>query len=109
LQVELQRGAEVLSRQTVFLTAPRYLNLPRGRTEAKLRRLGDSRYELTLAANVFQHAVCFHLRNTTYRADDNFLDLYPGEPRRIVIRTEAKAALRDLQGRLELFSLRDSY
>ncbi len=109
LQVELQRGAEVLSRQTVFLTAPRYLNLPRGRTEAKLRRLGDNRYELTLAANVFQHAVCFHLRNTTYRADDNFLDLYPGEPRRIVIRTEAKAALRDLQGRLELFSLRDSY
>jgi beta-mannosidase len=109
LRVELQRGREVVSRQTVFLTAPRYLDLPRGRTDARLRKLGAGRFELTLVSKVVQHAVAFHLRETTYRADDNYLDLFPSEARHVSIQTVADVTLRALQQRLEVFSLHDSY
>ena len=88
LRVELVKDGKVVSRQTTFLTAPRYLDLEQGKIETQLKKLGTSRFELTLSSKVFQHAVAFHFRKTAYRAEDNFFDLFPGSKRRIEIRTQ---------------------
>jgi beta-mannosidase len=106
-RVALSVGREVVSRQTVFFTAPRFLELRRGKISAKLSAGRSGHFRLTLRARDFHHAVQFHFRQTPYRAGDNFLDLHPDEPRTIEI--TSSASLTQLRRALELRSLVDSY
>ena len=109
LRVELLVGRKVVSRQTVFLTAPRYLNLEPGKITSQLKKTGPSRFTLTLSSKVYQHAVEFHFRGMKYRADDNFFDLFPGTSRQVEIRTQKDLSLAELRKRLETQSLISSY
>jgi len=109
LRVELVMGGKVVSRQTTFLTAPRYLDLQPGKIETQLKKVGTARFEITLSSKIYQHAVSFHFRKTVYRAEDNFFDLFPGSKRRVVIRTQKDMSLADLRKRLETMSLVSSY
>ena len=109
LRVELRQDGAVLSRQTVFLTAPRYLDLPAGKTSAKVKKRAPGRFELTLASPVYQHAVAFHFAKTAYRADDNFIDLFPGDTGYWPSWTAAAVSASELQTRLELTSLAATY
>ena len=109
LRVELVMGGKVVSRQTTFLTAPRYLDLQKGKIETGLKKVAPARFELTLSSKVFQHAVEFHFKKLAYRAEDNFFDLFPGSKRKIVIRTPKDMAVTDLKKRFEIASLVDSY
>jgi beta-mannosidase len=109
LRVELAVGNKVVSRQTAFLTAPRYLDLQPGKVETQIKKLGTAKFALTLSSKVFQHAVSFHFKKTAYRAEDNFFDLFPGSKRRIEIRTEKDISVADLKKRLETTSLVSSY
>ena len=109
LRVRLESAAGEVSRQTVFLTAPRNLPLPRGEIAARLCPLDPLRWELELSSPVYQHAVLFHFRQTRYRADDNFFDLFPGETRKVTVRMEKPLSEADLRARLESRSLVDSY
>ena len=109
LRVELVRGSKVVSRQTAFLTAPRYLDLQPGKIEAQLKKTGAGKFDLTLSSKVFQHMVAFHFQKTRYRAEDNFFDLFPGIKRRIEIRTEKDISAADLKKRLETTSLVSTY
>ena len=109
LRVWLESEAGETSRQTVFLTAPRNLPLPKGAIAAQLRPLDPLRWELALTSPVYQHAVLFHFRQLRYRADDNFFDLFPGETRTVTVRTERPLSVAELRGRLETRSLVDSY
>ncbi|CAN5341664.1 glycoside hydrolase family 2 TIM barrel-domain containing protein [soil metagenome] len=109
LRVELESGGAVLSRQTVFLTAQRYLDLPAAPIRRTVRKIAPSRYEVDFISRVFQHAVAFHFRDTSYRAEDNFFDLFPGETRTINLHTERDLPAKALKSALELTSLRSSY
>jgi beta-mannosidase len=109
LRVELALGGRIVSRQTVYLTAPRYLELKKAPIRISLRKTEPQRYELTLASRVFQPATAFTLPGIAHRADDNFIDLYPGEPRRIVLRTEKDFPVAELRRKLRVASLVDSY
>ncbi|HEY0256859.1 MAG TPA: glycoside hydrolase family 2 protein [Candidatus Methylacidiphilales bacterium] len=109
LQAELVVNGEAVSRQTVFFTAPRYLDLPPARIEIRLKKIAPSRYNLTLTAKTFQHAVGFHFRGIAYRASDNFFDLFPQSPREIVVTTEKDLTVAALRKSLETTSLRSSY
>ncbi|MEI9997960.1 MAG: glycoside hydrolase family 2 protein [Verrucomicrobiota bacterium] len=109
LRVELAVRGRVVSRQTVFFTAPRNLELKPARIEATLRKAGPARFELTLASRDFQHAAAFHFRGIGYGAEDNFFDLYPGTPRRVIVKTARDLPLAQLRQRLETVSLVDSY
>ncbi len=109
LRVELVMGAKVVSRQTIFFTAPRYIDLKPGKTMTRLEKLGTARFELTLSSKVYQHAVVIHFKGIHYRVDDNFFDLFPGSPRRVEIRAEKDLPLREFAKRLETTSLVSSY
>ena len=108
LRIELAAGNEVLSRQTVFLTAPRYLDLGSAPIKCGIRKLDSLRFELTLQSKVFQHAVAFHFSQTAYRATDNYFDLFPGEPRTIEVKLQSPATIASLRKSLEVMSLKTS-
>jgi beta-mannosidase len=109
LRVELVMGGKVVSRQTTFLTAPRLLDLQKEKVATQVKKTGPARFELTLSSKVFQHMVAFHFKKLAYRADDNFIDLFPGSKRKIEIRTPKDMSAADLKQRLEVSSLVDSY
>lgn len=72
----------------------------------QLRPLKAGRFEIMFTAPDFHHGVQFHFRETAYRAEDNFFDLYPDEPRAIEITTIAP--LQKLRRALEVRSLIDT-
>lgn len=105
----LRLGQETVSRQTTFLTAPRFLSLPKGKIATTLLRKEEREIEMTFSSPVFQHRVQFHLRKTAYRASDNFFDLLPGKPLRVRVRTEDAVSIKRLRKVLEVASLADTY
>ena len=55
LRIALDVDGATASEQTVFLTPPRFLELPRGKTRTSLRLLTPTRARLTVVSPVFQH------------------------------------------------------
>jgi beta-mannosidase len=108
VKIELASEDEVLSRQTVLLTAPRYLALGDAPVTSTIRKLGSDRFGLTFRSDVFHHAVAFHFPGTKYRAEDNYFDLYPGEPREIEVRFSNATTLSALKRDLRILSLKSA-
>ena len=109
MRVNLQLGAKTVSEETVFLTAPRFVCLPKAKVKTQFKRLDDNRVELTFTATALQHRFAFDLAGIDYRADDNFVELYPHEPKAVVV-TLAKAQTVDqVRKRLSTRSLVDTY
>ena len=110
LRVELVIGKAVVSRQTVFLTAPRYLALKESAIRAGVKKVAPRHYELTFVSPTFQPWVAFELPGIAHRADDNFIDLYPREAFAVSsLRTEKDLGVPVLRGKLSVTSLADSY
>ena len=106
LRVELIDDTEVLSEQTVFFTAPKRLNLQKGPINVSFYSRGDS-VDMTLRSSVFHHGVMIDFEGVDCMPADNFIDLFPGEERRIPLRTEA--SLQALQAAFRSRSLVDSF
>ena len=87
-RVALVIGGSTVSRQTTFLTAPRFLDFRRVPIQATIKALGKCLFAVTFKSKVFQPWVQFHFRQTPYRAEDNFFDLFPNEPRVIELTIE---------------------
>ncbi|MBC8162602.1 MAG: glycoside hydrolase family 2 protein [Roseiflexaceae bacterium] len=104
----LEVDDQAVSQQTVFFTAPRFLNLQRAAVQHTIRPHSDSSFEIEFSSPVFQHRVAFDLAGVDYRASDNFFDLYPGVAHRVVVLT-AKLSEAELSERLSIRSLVDSY
>ena len=109
LRVDLRIGRKTLSRQTAFLTAPRFLELPKGKLRVEVKKKGEKRFSLRFSSPVFQYQVGFHQRKTAYRAADNFFDLDPGEVRVIEVTTERDLTVDAIKNALETGSLVDTY
>jgi len=109
LRAELAIGGKTVSRQMACLTAPRYLELKKARVRVALSKTAPRRYLLTLTSAVLQPATAFDLPGLRYRAEDNFINLYPGEPRHIELRTEQDLPTATLRRKLEVTSLVDTY
>jgi beta-mannosidase len=105
----LEIDGATVSRQTILLTAPRFLNLQRGPIETQVELAGDNEYSIVFTSTVFQPQVQFHLTKTQYRADDNFFDLYPDTPHTVHVTLKEDADLATVQQRLTTMSLVDSY
>ncbi len=108
-RVILRIGRETVSRQTVFLTAPRFLELPKGKPRVDVKKKSEKRFALRFSSSVFQYQIGFHLRKIAYRATDNFFDLDPGEVREIVVTTEKDLTVAAVKRALEAGSLVDTY
>jgi beta-mannosidase len=109
VRAHLTIGGRIVSRQTAYLSAPRYLELQKASVRTTLRRKSPGDYELTLLSRVFQPSTAFDLTGIAYRAEDNFIDLYPNEPRRILLRTPKDFPAAVLQRKIIVTSLVDSY
>jgi beta-mannosidase len=77
LRAWLEAEGETLSSQTVFFTAPRFLDLKRAQVQVQVLATGDGWAEVEFSSPVFQHRVAFDIGETDFRASDNFFDLYP--------------------------------
>jgi beta-mannosidase len=101
-RVALVVARKTVSSQTIYLTAPRFLNFQSARIQTSIKARGEGRFVLTLKSKVFQPSVQFHLRRTSYRAGDNFIDLHPNEPRVIELTTGSACTVAQLKKALEI-------
>jgi beta-mannosidase len=108
-RAELMIDDRVVSRQVEFFTAPRFINFKRSPIQSTIRSVKAGEFELTLKSKVFQHQVGFHFKDIRYQAEDNFIDLFPGEKRIVHISTEKKTTSQRLKTALKLHSLVDCY
>lgn len=107
----LVRNGKVVSRSSVFFTAPRFIELPKERVVPSVKRIGANRFELIFNSGTFQHQFSFHLPGVKYRASDNFFDLFPGETREVTVRVEQKETFSTgrVKQLLQLMSVADTY
>lgn len=109
LRVFLTEGNELLSQNTVFFTAPRYLEFDREKLVPHIEKIGARLYQLRFESTQFYHQVMFNLPHIPFRASDNFFDLFPGVPHLVDVRTEEDFSVALLKKRLEFISYADSY
>ena len=100
---------EVVSRQTAYLTAQRFLDLPRAEIESQIEMKSGREVVLTFTSTVFQSQVQWHLANTKYRASDNFFDLYPDVAHVVTVKLEEELSHGEVTRRLSAMSMVDSY
>ena len=108
LRLWLEVDGQPVSQQTVFLTAPRFLNLHAAPVQCKLLSQSADAIEVEFSSPVFQHRVEFDLAGLEYRASDNFFDLYPGIAHRVLVRAPGLTEA-EFGRRLNTRSLVDSY
>ncbi len=109
LRIALEIDGRRVSEETVFLTPPRFLSLPRGPTETGVRLLDARTALLTFRSPVFQHRFAFDLAGLPHLATDNYFELYPREKKEVLVtfpRAVTKAAI---SRALRHQSLVDSY
>jgi beta-mannosidase len=109
LRIRLKTKGGDVSEDTVFLTAPRFMDLPRTRITTEVKGLGDQEFELRFSSKDFQHGVQFDLPGIPHKPADNFFDLYPGETRVVRLRTAKVSNGEKIKKALTTRSLADSY
>jgi hypothetical protein len=110
LRVELAVRGKVASRQTVFLTAPRYLLLQKKPIRVRIRAQKEpGRFTAIFSSSVFQHNVQFHLPGLEYHAEDNFFDLHPNEPHEVELHVDPKITTKQIEKAIETTSLVHSF
>jgi beta-mannosidase len=109
LRVALERGGAVVSEDTTFFTAPRFLALPRGKARCSIRKLGHKRVQLTFTSRVFLHRFTFDLSGVAHQASDNYFELYPNEPKVVIVDLVEPTRGSDLKTALTYRSLVDTY
>ncbi|MBK8475219.1 MAG: glycoside hydrolase family 2 protein [Opitutaceae bacterium] len=109
LRLELLVGKECVSEEVVFLTAPRFVDLPKARTAVTLKRLTPTSVRLTFKSSVFQYRFAFELPGVPHHASDNFFALFPGEARSVEVTFSRPIPAAKLRGALTFRSLADTF
>jgi beta-mannosidase len=109
LRLELLVGRELASEEVVFLTAPRFVDLPRGRMTIGVTLLSPKQARLTFTSTVFQHRFAFEFSGLPHTAGDNYFALFPGEPREVVVAFERPVTAAKVRQTLRYRSLVDTY
>ncbi len=97
LRIALEIGGTRVSEETVFLTLPRFLALPKARTSIAIRMTSPTKAALTFVSPVFQHRFAFDLPGLAHRSSDNYFELYPHEKKTVEVefaRPQTPARLR---------------
>ena len=109
LRISLEVDGQRVSEDTVFLTPPRFLALPKARTTVAIKIVSPTSATLTFSSTAFQHRFCFDLRDLAHRSSDNFFELYPREPKTITVDFSQPQTAAKLRRALMWQSLADSY
>jgi beta-mannosidase len=109
LRIALVIGRKRVSEDTVFLSPPRFLDLPRAKTRAIIRPVSALEADITFQTSAFQHRFAFDLPGVPHRSSDNYFELYPDAPRTVRVKFAQPASLPKLRAALVHQSLADSY
>lgn len=110
LRIALDVDGALAAEQTVFLSPPRFLDLPRAKkTAVTLRQLSPTRFLLSARSPVFQHAFWFEFGDLFFTATDNAFDLYPNEKKEVVVTFPEPITKAKLDAALTHRSLADTY
>lgn len=109
LRIALDVDGATVSEQSVLLTPPRFMELPKAKTKASVKMQSPTSAVLRFESDVYQHAFTFDLKGCVYTASDNGFDLYPGEAKEIVVELTKKSNQTKLNKALNFRSLVDGY
>ena len=109
LRVRLETAEGVVSETTVFLTAPRHMELPNTPIATSVMQVGAGEFTVTFRSKNFHHKVQFELEGIRHRADANYFDLYPSESRTVTIKTATKVTRAQIEESLAMRSLVQTY
>jgi beta-mannosidase len=109
LRLQLLGPKGTLSENTVLFTAPRYINFPKAQIQTQVQKTAKGTYHLVLKSPAYQHQAAFDLPGLSWRASDNYFDLWPGEAREVELKVDKDLSAGELKNRLKAWSLVDSY
>src|ERR1019366_5187315 len=109
LRIALDVGGARVSEDTVFLTTPRFMDLPRPRTRISVRMSSPVRARITFTSPVFQHRFAFDIPGAQFTCSDNHFELYPREPKAVEVRLFRPATPARLRRLISHLSLADTY
>jgi beta-mannosidase len=109
LRIALDLGEDTVSEQTVFLTQPRFIDLPKAETEVSIEMSSSGSVIFQFESATFQHAFTYDLEGIEYTAFENGFDLYPHEARRVELHLKEAVSVQQLEQALNYRSLVDSY
>jgi beta-mannosidase len=109
LRIALEIDGVRVSEETVFLTPPRFVALPKPKTTATIRVLTPHKALLTFRSPVFQHRFAFELPGIPHHSSDNYFELYPNEQKEILVEFARPVTKTALAKSLTFQSLVDTY
>jgi beta-mannosidase len=109
LRIALNVGGKRVSEDTVFLTLPRFMDLPAPRTRVGIRMTEPTRAAVSFVSPVFQHMFEFDFTGHRFACSDNFFELYPGEKRTIDVVFDEPVTIAELRKSAFHRSLADTY
>ena len=109
LRIALDVDGVCVSEDTIFLTLPRFVNLPKAPVQVRVKLLGAKEAELTFKSRQLQHRLMFNFTGADFRAGDNYFDLYPDEPKRVRVQFDRAVNPSTIKKKLTLLSLADTY
>jgi len=109
VRIALEIDGVRVSEDSVLLTPPRFMALPRGKTEVAVHRLTPTQALLTFQSSVWQHRVAFDLPGIAHESSDNYFELYPHENKDIYVEFAEPITVAAIKGALTHHSLVDTY
>lgn len=109
LRIALEIDGLRVSEETVFLTPPRFVALPKTKTATAIRLLNPQKALLTFRSPVFQHRFAFKLPGLAHHSSDNYFELYPGEQKEILVEFARPVTKAAIAKALNHQSLADTY
>jgi beta-mannosidase len=109
LRIALDVAGRRVSEDTVLLTTPRFMELPKPRTRVAVRMSAAGRAVVAFTSPVFQHRFAFDFPGRAFTCSDNYFDLYPGETRRVEVEFAGPVTAARLRRSIVHLSLADTY
>jgi beta-mannosidase len=110
LRIALEVHDQRVSEETVFLTPPRFLDLPAAKTQVTVRRLTPTQALLTFRSDAFQHRFAFDLPGLgAIQCSDNYFELYPHEQKDAFVEFAAPVKASAIKRALTWQSLANTY
>ena len=109
LRIGLEINGAIVSEDTVFLTPPKYIALPKAKASVSVSMVTPKQAKLTFSSAVFQHRLAFELSGINHHSSDNFFELYPGEAKIIEVELDHPQTQDVICEALTWHSLVDTY
>jgi beta-mannosidase len=109
LRIALDVAGKRVSEDTVLLTTPRFMDLPKPRTRVAVRTTMQGRAAIAFTSPVFQHRFAFDLPGLAFTCSDNYFELYPGETKTVEVAFSRPVTAARLRRSIIHRSLADTY